>query len=154
MGATLRYRAFFRDVAGSAALEFALATPLLVLLLVAAVEIGTGAYEGMRVQNAAEAGAIYASKHGLDVTGISNAVVNATSGRTSVTATPMPAQFCGCPSASGIATTQCTTTCSDGRAPGYYVRISAQLVRDPPLLSIAGLTVPPILTGEAVVRLY
>lgn len=141
-----------RGEQGSAAIEFGLAAPFLVLLMVAVTEVGTAAYQGMQVQNAAEAGAVYASKHGLNVPGITSAVVNATSGA-GITATPAPAQFCGCPSAGGIASVQCSTVCADGIAPGYYIRISAQLSRAP-ILSIDGLALPATITGESVIRLY
>lgn len=141
-----------RSERGSAAIEFAFMTPFLVLLLVGTVEIGTAAYQGMQAQNAAEAGAVYASKHGLDIAGISNAVVNAT-GAAGITATPAPSQFCGCPSTSGVAGLSCSSSCPDGSAPGYYLRVSAQLSRQP-ILSIDGLALPATLSGEAVVRIY
>src|SRR5687768_2593828 len=88
-----------RGEAGLAALEFGLLAPFLVLLLVAATEIGSSVYQAMQAQNAAEAGAVYVSKHGFNVAGITSAVANATAAA-SIAATPAPSQFCGCPVAS------------------------------------------------------
>ena len=75
-----------------AAIEFALLSPLLVLLLIGLVEVGFASYEAMQAQNAAEAGALYAARHGWDSAGIQAAVVNAT-GSSDVTATPAPQSF-------------------------------------------------------------
>jgi hypothetical protein len=154
MGVRQRCKEFFRcrGECGSAALEFAFTAPFLVLLMVAAVEVGTAAYQSMQAQSAAEAGAIFASKYGANIAGISNAVASATDDA-DITATPAPSQFCGCPSASGLSAMQCSTPCPDGTSPGYYLRITAQIAHDP-VLAIPGLPIPATMTGEAVVRLY
>ena len=86
---------------GSAAIEFGISLPLLALLFVVVAEIGFTAYQSLQVQNAVEAGLVYAVKNGNDSNGISKAVVNS-SGLAGITAMPAPTQFCGCPSASGI----------------------------------------------------
>ena len=52
-------------------------------------EVGMAAFEAMQVKNAAEAGAVYASQHPADFTGIQNAVTNAT-GTAGITASPAP----------------------------------------------------------------
>ncbi len=137
---------------GIAAMEFGLSAPLLVLMLVAAIEIGTSMYQGMQVQNAAEAGAVYASRYGLNATGISNAVANASPG-TGVLASPAPSQFCGCPTVGSVTAVDCSGTCSDGSAPGQYARINARISHTP-LISLAGLAAPTTISGEAVVRIY
>lgn len=143
---------WWRRDAGTAALEFGLVSPLLVLFVVGAVEIGTSAYQGMQAQNAAEAGAVYASKHGADAAGISNAVVNATVAA-EIAAMPTPSQFCACPVAEGLDVIDCASTCPEGDAPGYYIRIRAQIVHEP-LISVPGQTSPATLNGESVVRMY
>ena len=142
-----------RNESGTAALELGLLAPFLVLATLVAAELGLGVYEGMQVQNAAEAGAVYVSKYGMNNTGIANAVVNST-GTPGITATPAPLQFCGCPTTSGITEmASCATTCSDGSNPGQYVRINAQITHQS-VLQYTGFSVPITLTGEAVVRLY
>ncbi len=143
---------WLRCKAGTAALEFGLMAPFLIMLVVATVEVGSAVYQGMEAQNAAEAGAVYASRHGFDTAGITGAVLNATPAA-GITAAPAPTQFCGCPTAGGIADTACATTCSDGTAPGQYLRITARITHDP-LLSFSGLVAPVAISGEAVVRMY
>lgn len=135
---------------GSAAIEFGIIAPLLLLLLVGVVELGFGVHQAMQVQDAAEAGALYAGKHGWDQGGIAAAVVNAT-GAKDVTADPAPTLFCGCPSVSGIAEVTCSDTCPDGSGPGRYVRVSAAI---PHTAILVGLLVPlpDTLRGQAVVR--
>ena len=138
--------------AGSAAIEFGLLAPFLVLLAVGTAEIGSSVYEAMQAQNAAEAGAVYASKYGFDTAGIVNSVENATGGA-SITAVPAPATFCGCPTASGVTAMSCAATCAEGSAPGQYLRISAQITHNPST-SLPGLVMPGTITGQAIVRMY
>jgi len=136
---------------GSAAIEFGISLPLLALLFVAVAEIGFTAYQSLQVQNAVEAGLVYAVKHGNDSTGISAAVANS-SNLAGITATPAPAQFCGCPAASGITTTSCTATCGSGNSSNQYLQINASLTR----LSIfpgSGLPLPATLSARSIVRL-
>ena len=138
--------------AGVAAIEFGLTAPFLIMLVVGTVEVGSGVYQAMQAQNAAEAGAVYASKYGFDTAGISSAVLNATPAA-GITATPAPSQFCGCPTTAGITATACASTCADGSAPGQYAQISAQIAHTP-ILSFSGLAMPSALTGLAIVRMY
>lgn len=140
-----------RAMRGSAAVEFALFAPMLLILLTIAVEIGDGVYEAMQVQNSAEAGALFAAKHGWNSAGISAAVVNAT-GVSGMTASPAPSEFCGCPVATGITTTACTTVCANGNAAGTYVQINAMLAHQT-ILTYPGMVSPTSLTGSAIVRL-
>ena len=90
-----------RGIAGTAAIEFGLSIPLLVIIVMGVAELGFAMYGKMQVYNSVEAGALYAAKNGFDSAGITAAVVNAT-GTQGITATPAPVQFCGCPSATGI----------------------------------------------------
>jgi Flp pilus assembly protein TadG len=136
---------------GSAAIEFGIIAPVLLIMLAGLVEIGFAARESMLVQDAAEAGAGYAMKYGWNSAGISSAVVNATSA-TTITASPVPSQFCGCPSASGVATVLCTATCTGGTTPGTYVLVSASIAHTA-ILSNLGLPIPATLVGHATVRL-
>lgn len=139
------------DRRGTAAMEFALALPVLLVLIVGTAEIGFAVYEAMQVYNSVEAGALYAAKNGYDVTGISNAVVNATS-TTGITAAPAPTQFCGCPSAGGVVTATCGATCTGGGTAGTYVRISAAYTHQT-ILSYPTFGLPTTLTAQSIVRL-
>jgi len=137
--------------AGSAALEFGLCAPLLLILLTGVVEIGMAMYGAMLVQNAAEAGMVHAAKHGWDQPGITAAVVNA-GGSKAITASPAPTQFCACPSATSLVTTSCGVTCPDGSAPGQYIRINAALPRQT-ILPFPALPLPSTLTSQSILRL-
>jgi len=130
--------------------EFALFSPVLLVLLVGVIELGDGVFESMQVQNAAEAGALYVAKHGWNSAGISAAVVGAT-GVTGITASPAPSQFCGCPAVGGITTALCTATCSNGTAASSYVQINATLAHQT-ILTYPGITLPTTVTGLAIVR--
>jgi Flp pilus assembly protein TadG len=136
---------------GTAAIEFALAAPMFLILFLGLVEIGFGTYQAMQVQDAAEAGALYASEYGWNPSGISAAVVNAT-GATGLTATPASVEFCGCPTSTGITAVVCTATCTGGVTPGTYVKVSAALPHQT-ILSYPGLPLPATLTGQSTIRL-
>jgi hypothetical protein len=137
--------------AGSAAIEFALFVPLLLILLMGVVEVGLAKYQAMQVSNSAEAGMLYAAKNGFDPAGIAAAVSNAT-GTQGITAVPAPAQFCGCPTAGGVSPVECGATCADGSPPGAYVRISAALNHQT-ILPYPGLPLPSTLTAQSILRL-
>jgi Flp pilus assembly protein TadG len=146
-----RLTAPFRSTKGSAAIEFGIIAPVLVILLVGVIELGFAVHQAMQVQDAAEAGALYAGKYGWDPAAISNAVVNAT-GAENITASPAPVQFCGCPDASGIATVACDQTCPSGDPVEVYARVSASRPHTA-ILTFLNLPIPDTLSGHATVRL-
>lgn len=139
---------------GTAAIEFALLAPFLLILLTGIVELGLGVFQAMQVQAAAEAGALYAAKHGSsDLTAISSAVTNAT-GTSGITASPAPQVFCGCPTTTGITSqgSNCSTNCANGTLPGTYVTVSATITRSELLTPYISLGLPSTFTGSSVVR--
>lgn len=150
---TMRQRSLFKiaNEAGTAAIEFGIIAPVLLIMLAGLVEIGFAVRESMMVQEAAEAGASYAAQNGWDSAGITNAVESAT-GNTAITATPSPQTFCGCPGESGITTVLCTATCTGGHGPGHYVRVDASIPHAT-ILSYLGLPIPATLSAHAVVRI-
>jgi Flp pilus assembly protein TadG len=150
-GAAALHACRLSDRRGTAAIEFALLTPVLLALLLGAVELGFGVYAAIQAQSAAEAGALYAAENGWDSAGISAAVVNAT-GATGMAATPAPTLFCGCPTTSGITAIGCTSTCASGIQPGQYVQINSALARLS-ILSDPGLGLATTLTGQSIIRL-
>ena len=143
-----------RAKGGTAALEFALATPLLVTLLVPVADLGLAYSEQIRVQQAAQAGAQYAIFHpwnSASATTISKAV-RAASTLSTITASPAPSQTCGCPGGSGIAASSCGSICSDGQSAGYYVTVNAQAPYNSAMpYSVLGSSV--ILTARSTVRI-
>jgi Flp pilus assembly protein TadG len=116
-------------IAGVAAVELALVSPLVVAGVLGAGELGITILRQTQVSFAAQAGVDYAIANGFDATKISNAIVNATT-YTGITATPAPKQFCGCPSATGVSgasgTPPCSATCAGGVTAGTYVTASSQ----------------------------
>ena len=139
-----------RDRRGTAAIEFGLAIPLLLVLVAGLTEVGLAGFEAMQVKNAAEAGALYASQHPTDLAGIQNAVLTA-SGTIGINATPAPTSFCGCPGASGITVGNCTSPCPGGSAQGSYVRVNASLTHAK-ILALPGFPDPLVLTGVSTLR--
>ncbi len=139
-----------RARSGTAAIEFGIAMPMLLVLLIGLTEVGLAVYQAMQVQDAAEAGAMYASQHPTDTAGITAAVVNATS-TAGISASPVPVTFCGCPSTAGIAAGNCTSACANGNAQGYYMTISAQLTHTA-ILQFPGFPNPLVLKRSSTVR--
>ena len=117
-------RSLGQDVRGVIAVEFAIIVPGLLLLMVCTIDLGMGIYRKMQVESAAQAGAEYAIAHGFSAS-IPNAVVNATT-FSGVTASPAPAQFCGCASSTGVTSAGCGSTCAGGGVAGTYVTVSAE----------------------------
>ncbi len=145
------HRSLRSSRAGSAAIEFGIAVPMLAILVVGVAEVGFAAYQAMQVQSAVEAGAFYAAQNGANAAGITAAVLNATN-LTSIAVTPAPAPFYGCPTTTGVTTVTNTATCPDGSPPGQYVRITAVLTRKS-LIPNSGMPLPATFTAQAIVRL-
>src|SRR5262249_10207930 len=136
--------------AGLAAVEFALIVPLLATAIICTVDLGLGVYRKMQVQNAAQAGAEYALTHGFLASTVTTATTSATS-YSGIQATPAPAQFCGCPSGTGVTSTACGTNCAGGAQAGTYVTVSAQAVYNT-LLPYPLLPSSYTLTAQSTVR--
>src|ERR1700686_5281626 len=96
-----RLASLMRAEHGNAAIEFALATPILIGLLVPVADLGMAFSQQIKVQQAAQAGAQYALLHGFNSSAISNAVTAATTLAT-VTAWPAPTTSYGCPTGTSI----------------------------------------------------
>jgi TadE-like protein len=138
MASPMALRAFFgREplaLAGVAAIELAMVSPLVVAGVLGAGELGISIFRDMQVSFAAQAGADFALAHGFNATKVSNAIVTATT-YTAITATPAPSQFCGCPSATGVSVASgappCTAICSGGATAGTFVTASSQALFSP-----------------------
>jgi Flp pilus assembly protein TadG len=120
---------------GTSVVEFALAAPVLMGLLVPLADLGIAYSRQLQVEQAAQAGAQYASVHPWNsnsVNAISNAVTSA-GALDGISASPAPSQVCGCPSGSAVTSYGCNSTCPNGQTAGYYVVVNAQLPYAPPL---------------------
>jgi Flp pilus assembly protein TadG len=152
---------------GTAAIEFGLFIPVLLILLTGTVELGFLMYEAMQVNNAVEAGMLYAGANGWDApsgSNIATAVVTAgvlPTGLNTLTATPAPTQFCGCPTATGITNLGAPTSgscgsflaCADGTTPGTYVQVNAALTHTVIIPTPTSWGIPATLTATAVIRI-
>jgi Flp pilus assembly protein TadG len=143
-----------RSKAGAALVEFALTTPLLMLLLVGLIEIGRFAYFSILVGNAAHAGASYGSQNlakAGDTTGMKNAVLNDGQNVTGLKASPAPTIFFQCWNGT-TSTASSVPTCSTA---GYhaveYVQVSAT-GKFNSLLNWPGLPTQMNLTRSAIMR--
>ncbi len=117
-----------RCTRGAAVIEFALLAPVLLLMVVGAIDFGTFIHQKMQLQSAARAGVQFAAQSSTtlsDTAGIANAAQIASElDFTGVTTTTT--QFCSC--SDGIESTpdadgNCTDTCAGGELPGLYVRV-------------------------------
>jgi Flp pilus assembly protein TadG len=151
------FGAFFgrtrRAIAGVAAIELSLVSPLLITGVLGAGELGITIYRETQVSFAAQAGINYAIAKGFDVTGMSTAIVNST--KTSgfvIAASPAPSQFCGCATATGVAAASCGSTCSSGFKAGTYVQANSK-AQFSPIIPNPWQNSTVTLTAQAIVRI-
>jgi Flp pilus assembly protein TadG len=130
-------------------LEFALVAPVVLLLLVGAVEIGRLAYLGMLVKNAARAGVQYGAQNlatAADDSGMQNAALNDGQNITGLTA--VASHFCTC--ADGSSSSCAAGDCSASHRLVYVqVNTTGQFQ---PLIRCPGLPSSYTLNGQAVMR--
>ncbi len=148
MKATLK-KGISRSRRGVAALEFGLATPLLVMLLAGIVEIGFSLFQAIQISAAAEAGVMYAIQAGKDQAGTVAATQNATSlSNVSVNVT----FTCGCSSATGITyTSDCVSNCPGGYLVGSYIVVKASAARQS-IIGASWLPLPSTLSAQGIFR--
>lgn len=134
---------------GSAAVEFALLTPMLLLLLAGLVDVSRLISQTMQVRAAAQAGADWAQRNGWNQTGVQTAVASATTLK-SVTATPAPTLVRACVSG-GQVTPTTAATCTPGVGPGEFVSVAASAPFKG-LVPWPGIVLPETLAATAMVR--
>ncbi len=100
---------------GVAAVEFALAAPILLGVLVPVADLGIAFAKQQQLRQAVQAGAQYAASHPWDQASPAAiaSVVTAATPLSGVTVSPAPYQQCGCPNGSGITTATCGSTCDE-----------------------------------------
>ena len=131
---------------GNVLVELAFVAPVLVLLLVGAIDLGRGIYTSMSLRSAARVGAEYVARTG-DTANVA-AVVAAAANLDPAAVTVTPTSFCEC--TNGESET-CGSTCADGSATRQFITIEA---RQPfaPILPYPGLSLPSSLDGRAILR--
>jgi Flp pilus assembly protein TadG len=105
--------------AGNVALEFALAFPVLALLLVGLLDLGRFSTQKSAMLQGAQEGANYGVQYPSDSSGINSTAQNAT-GLTGVTASNNV--FCECTAGTSIS---CSSTCTGGGVLKKYVAVTA-----------------------------
>ena len=156
MSARRSFRRLGKDASGTAALEFGLLAPVLLLIVVIVVDLGISLYQWQQVVSAVSAGgqfALLAGQHGTAATAIatetatvvqssSNALLTANSVTVTANNGQSPTGTC-CLSTSGAGLTRswtCSTTppvCADGSTPGVYIEINASYSVTPLIPSAA-----------------
>jgi Flp pilus assembly protein TadG len=168
-------RRFWRNESGVSAVEFALATALILApLLLGATELGRRAWVRTQFENAAQAAVDYAmikgcanaTTCGFDAAGIQNAVQTASSLSTAVTvAAPAGcggAYFCyGCPGSTGVVLSTASSNCGSGGTSGTYAAATVSYTYTPLFQSCGYLlpssicsTTPTTWTATTVARVY
>jgi Flp pilus assembly protein TadG len=122
----------------TAALEFAVATPMLVVMLGGAADYGLAQFDRAMLANAVSAGANYAILVGTSVTtaNITSVVQNVSTlpnAATTVTVTytsispgvPSPGWYCVWGTAPTVTSSTSGGTCTDGSSAGYYISLKA-----------------------------
>lgn len=139
---------------GSAALEFAIACPVMLGFFGGVVDYGLAIWDKSMLANAVAQGAYYAYVTGTTVTGTSvQSLVQQGSGLSNVTAhVTGPACYCITGSPLALAAATCNSTCADTTTAGYYVAITASYTYQS-ILPLYSKLNNPTLTEQATVRL-
>jgi Flp pilus assembly protein TadG len=145
---SVRLRRFVRCNRGVAAVEFGLAAPVLLAVLIPVADLGMAFSQEQQLRQAVQAGAQYAASRPWDQnapSAIAGTVISATP-LSGISVSPAPYRICGCPTQSGgsggssgntkpgsesIITATCGSTCAEGQIAGYYAIVSAQLPYTP-----------------------
>jgi len=106
------------DRSGNLVIEFALALPILTVLMLGLLDLGRYSLQKSAMLQGARAGAQYGVLAPTDATNINSTAQTAT-GLTGVTATS--SVFCECVSGAEVL---CTTTCSGGATIRRYVKVN------------------------------
>jgi Flp pilus assembly protein TadG len=106
------------DRRGNMMIEFALAMPILFLLLVGLLDLGRFSLQKSALLQGAREGAQYGIIASTETANINTTAQNAT-GTTGVTATN--SVFCECVSGTSVS---CTSTCSGGTSPKKYITVT------------------------------
>lgn len=137
----------FRCRKGATAVEFAVAAPILLAALVVLADFGLAVNEKMRLESAAQAGALYGYKDSGDLAAVAQAVRDGAgldAAKVAVSAT----KTCGCADGTAVA---CDAACGDGSARRSYVNVTVTETWTP-MLKVAGISDLFSLSGSASLR--
>lgn len=158
-------RRLAREERGVATIEFALLSVLFFFVMTAGLDIGMWYQQRLRLDSAVEQGSMIAfnARASVDATVITNYVGAAARLASAPTVTVTcnggtcanTGRTCACISGSAPTYTvlACTSTCTDGSLPGYYMKINAVATSSPMLVPAAMLGGTMTQTRTALVRL-
>ncbi|MFY9532083.1 MAG: TadE/TadG family type IV pilus assembly protein [Candidatus Acidiferrales bacterium] len=145
----VRWRALLPSSEGANLIEFALALPLLVVMLLGTIDVGQLAYEYIEVSNAARAGVAYGAQNHVtasDNPGMTQAAKNDALNISGLNATPN--HFCECSDGS-------SSTCAVGDCSGSrlleYVQVNTSATYQP-WFPCPGIPSSVTVTGTAQMR--
>ena len=118
-GLMVQVQQFWTSTVGVAAAEFALISPIFVILTLGVIDVGTAVFERFELKTAARIGAEYALTNLTDTAGITDTVIRATN-HASQSISVSVFVFCECNFEETIA---CTVTCDNGDAPRKFVTV-------------------------------
>jgi Flp pilus assembly protein TadG len=144
----------YRPRRGSAAIEFAIACPVMLVFFGGLVDFGLALWDKSTLANAVAQGAYYAYVTGTSVTSTNvQTMVQSSSGLRNVTATVTgPACYCITGTPLALAAATCNTTCADTTTSGSYVKIVANYTYQS-ILPVYSHLNNPTLTESAIMRL-
>lgn len=143
-----------RPRAGSAAIEFAIACPVMLVFFGGLVDFGLALLAKSSLANAVAQGAYYAYVTGTNVTSTNvQTLVQNSSGLSNVHATVSgPACYCITGTPLALAAATCNTACADTTTSGAYVTITATYTYQS-ILPVYSRLNNPTLTESAIIRL-
>jgi Flp pilus assembly protein TadG len=111
---------------GVAAVEFAIGASFVLLASTGIYDFGRAYWTRIQVMSALHSAAAYAATNGFNSNGIVASMTSSTN-FAAISATPAPAQVCGCPNGNtGLTVVACGTACGSGADAGTYVQISVR----------------------------
>jgi Flp pilus assembly protein TadG len=125
------HRVLMEHSGGNVLIEFALALPIIFLLLAGMLDLGRYGLQKSAMLQGAREGAQYGVIAYTDTANINTTAQNAT-GLTGVTATN--SVFCECVSGT---TVSCTSTCTGGTSPRRYITVSTTKTFTPMVSSVS-----------------
>ena len=144
-----KFRGLHRDGAGLAALEMALVTPLILLILGGVIDLGRNIWYQTEVSVSLRAGMQYALVNSTDALGIQNVITTATALPPAQFTVPLPTYACTC--SDGSAITCVANACGNGNPTQWYVTMGATFSYTP-LLGTAGGMLPSSVSKSATLR--
>lgn len=143
---------FFRRLLGSSrgtsAIEFALITPVFLLLLVGIVDLGAVIRDKVELNNAAATAARYVLNENYNEAYLADIAANGSALDAADIAATIET-VCGC---SGGVAAICGDICDDGQSPGTYMLVSITKTSEM-ILPYSGLFGDMVLTGQSRMRL-